>query len=121
MVLLRGENFQVGKVVVVFVAIDVVDMEGPWQWGVVGVAELVVVELEVRTVPSGPDGESEEVVGSEVGGEGWRGGMVWCWLGLPSEGFLAPPAHPGTVHDDVKRMLVVQWNSDTMLPLLTWC
>ena len=34
--------------------------------------ELVVVELEVDTVPGGFDGDCEQVVGCEVGSEGWR-------------------------------------------------
>ena len=125
-VLLWSENFEVGKVVVVFVAVDVVDMEGGWQLCVVGVGvvrgkltvevecgeiagELVVVELEVDTVPGGPHGDCKQVVGCEVGREGWGVWIGWCWLWPPSEGLLVhvrvelpPPAHALTVHHKVK-------------------
>lgn len=51
-VLLWRENFEVGKAVVVFVAVDVVDMEGAWQLCVVGVG-VVHCKLSVEVVWGG--------------------------------------------------------------------
>ena len=66
--------------------------------------DLVVCELKIHPVPCDVERESEQGVGSEIGGESWWVWVVRGWLRCPGERLLKllPPAQTLPIVQEVE-------------------